>query len=173
MTFADLDTLFEAARLPRPEGSRKRAVLTVEKFHALAAKEVPCGYFTLTLTDGSRRRFRIRVERGSFAVGQRTLSIYRKMEVEPDPVPHEERTEHEWEALAIVSATGFNLFKRWRSEWEGRWALAIWSLVHGRELAGYSLEVEPRCWLTMRELKDEDAKRTGLCKVWRKRFGIE
>lgn len=164
----DLDDDFEAAAVPDPNAPRTRAVVTPAQFRALASPEVPCGYLVLTLTDGATKRFRIRLERGKFVPGQRTLSIHRK--IEPPVDPHAERLEHEWETLAVIGPSGFNVFKRWRNQWEERWAAAIWALLHGRPAETYSLAVEPRCWMTMRELKDDDAKRTGLCKAWRKRF---
>ncbi len=167
---SDIDDAFEAATLPG-EKSGKRAALTAEQFAALPARMVPCGYFSLTLTDGAVKRFRVRVERGSFVTGHRTLSIHRKLDEPVDP--HAERLEHEWETLAVIGPDGFRLFKRWRGTWEERWAAALWALLGGVPAASYAVAVEPRCWMTMRELKDDTAKRTGLCAAWRKRLGIE
>lgn len=164
MGFADMDAEFDATPLPPPAGTRIRAAITAEQFARLAAPEVPCGFFTLTLTDGSRKRFRVRLERGSFCTGQRTLSRYCKIEADDD-------AEREWETIGVVSAAGFDLFKRWRNQWEAKWAAAVWALAHGAPAPGYTLEVEPRCWMTMRELKTPDAKRIGLGPTWAKRFG--
>lgn len=159
---ADFDELFEAA--PSGTTSRARAAITREQFYALAAREVPCGYFTLTLTDGSQRKFRVRLERGNWITGQRTLSIWRKIETSDD------RPGQEWETLGVVSPTGFTLFKRWRNQWESRWAAAVWALAHGVQADRYSLAIEPRCWMTMRELKTPAARASGLCETWQKNF---
>ncbi len=161
MAFDDLDDIAEAATVPTKGG--KRAEITAAQFHALAARQLPCGIFCLMLTDGSRKRFRVRLERGSFCTGQRTLSRYCKI----DDGTHG----NEWETIGVVEPTGFNLFKRWRNEWESRWAAAIWALVNKLDAPGYSLEIELRCWLTGRKLKPEDAA-CGLCPTWQKKFGI-
>lgn len=147
-----LDDLDET---PLRSDSRKRADIAPAQFAALAAREVPCGFFTLTLTDGSRKRFRIRLERGNFLTGQRTLSRYCKLDSNDD-------AEREWETIAVVGPSGFAVFKRWRGEWEGRWALALWRLLHGDTTTGYSVEIEPRCWLCMRELKTDRQREQGL-----------
>lgn len=161
----DWDQDWEAA--PLPGEKRKRADVTAAQFRALAARRLPCGLFTLTLTDGSRRTFRVRLERGKFCTGQRTLSISRKLSdgTIDDPAK-------EWESLAVVSETGFNVFKRWRGQWEERWAIALWNLVHGQEMTGYSLDVEPKCWMTGRQLKTDAHRQVGLCETWKKRFGL-
>ncbi len=161
MNFDSLDSDFTSA--PLPGESRKRAAITAEQFSALPAKHVPSGFLTLTLSDGSRKRFRIRLERGTFLTGHRTLARFCKIESDGDH-------EREWESIATVTEGGFQVFKRWRGQWEDRWSQAIWHLLNGQEVPGYSIEVEPRCWLTMRELKDDEAKRTGLCATWRKRL---
>jgi hypothetical protein len=158
MPLTDLDDV------PLPPISGERAPLTVEQFRSLPASEVPCGYFALTLTDGSTRRFRIRVERGRFYTRQRTLS--RSLKLTPDD--HEQ-----WETIALVGAEEFLLFGRWKGKWEERWAVALWELLHDRVCESYCVEVERRCWMTMRELRDDDSRRTGLCREWRKRFGIK
>jgi len=164
----DFDAEFEAALTPSE--SRKRAEITAEQFAALPWKNIPCGYCTLTLTDGSLKRFRIRLERGKFCPGHRTLSVHRAPAIaEP---PHEERIEHEWETLALIGTGGLNIFKRWRNEWEGRWCEVIWKLLNGQDAQGYAINFEARCWATMRALTDEDGRRTGLCKTWRKRFNL-
>lgn len=160
MPFAE----FDDDPVPPVTEGRKRAKITPAQFAALAAKHVPCGFFTLTLTDGSRKRFRVRLERGTFCTGQRTLSRYCKLSADDE-------VEVEWETLAVVGADGFNLFKRWRGEWEAKWASALWALLNGQPAPGYAVEIEPRCWMTMHKLKDDEAKRTGLCRVWRKNFG--
>jgi len=78
------------------------------------------------------------------------------------------------ETLAVLGPNGFNLFKKWRNEWEGRWAAALWLvLLNGAPTGGYAVSIDPRCWMTMRELKDDAAKRTALCATWRKRFEID
>lgn len=145
--------------------SRKRADITPAQFAKLAAREVPCGFFSLTLTDGSVKRFRIRLERGNFLTGQRTLSRYCKIDSGDD-------AEREWETIAVVGPSGFAVFKRWRGEWEERWAIALWRVLHGDTTTGYSVEVEPRCWMTMRELKTPAAKEAGLCVTWLKKLKI-
>lgn len=168
MSLTDLDDAFEAV----PGGATKggpRLAVTREQFLALPARHVPCGYFTLTLTDGSRKRFRVRIERGSFVPGHRTLSISR--ETDGPAAPHAERAEHEWETLAVLGPAGFNVFKRWRGEWEGRWASSLWDLLSGRPVSGCTVETEPRCWITMRAL-DAASPASGLCKKWRKEFGL-
>jgi hypothetical protein len=167
----DLDDAFESAAVPDPDAPRARAVITREQFFAMPYRGVPCGYLTLTLTDGGQRRFRIRLERGKYWTGCRTLAISRKFGV--PPVPHEEKVEHEWETIALVTTTGIGVLRRWLDQWECRWAAAIWALLTGESVpSGYSLEIEPRCWMTMHELRDDAAKETGLCKTWRKRFGV-
>lgn len=162
MPVDDIDDLFEAAA--SPSASRSRAPITRERFLALAARELPCGFFTLTLTDGAQKRFRVRLERGNWITGQRTLSIWRKLET-PDDRPGQE-----WETLGVVSATGFAMFKRWRNEWESRWAAAVWAITHGVQAPGYALTIEPRCWMTMRELRTPAARASGLCETWQKNF---
>jgi hypothetical protein len=162
------DDLFEAARVPIPGERAPRMAVTRETLAALPCKHVPCGYFVLTLTDGSRKRFRIRLERGKFVPGHRTLSIHRK---EDGPVdPHAERVEHEWETLATIGPEGFNVFKRWRGQWEARWADAIWKLLNGQPADKYLLDVEPRCWVTMQKLKYDRNREAGLCETWRKKL---
>lgn len=158
----------EWASLPLgKEGSRTRATITPAAFAALPAKWLPCGFYTLTLTDGSQKRFRVRLERGTFMTGQRTLSRYCKIESDDDK-------EREWETVATVGTAGFQMFKRWRGTWEERWAMAIWLLLSPEcePPPGYKVDVEPRCWMTMRELKDEESREAGLLKKWRKEFGI-
>ena len=158
----DLTEFDDAAPPPAPD---KRAEITHGQLCALAAPKLPCGLFTLTLTDGARKRFRVRLERGKFVPGQRTLSRYCKL-------AGDEGHEKEWETIAIVGPNGFNVFKRWRNDWEERWAVAIWGLVHGAPVAGYSLEIVPTCWMTGRKLKAEDVA-CGLCPTWQKRFGVK
>lgn len=159
MPFDDFEDEFENA--PSPGDGRTRAEITPEAFAALPAPQVPCGFFTLTLTDGSRRRFRIRLERGRFFTGRRTLAIYAKFN--PD-----DEVEREWESLGIVGHTGFDLFGRWKWGWEARWAAGLWVLLNGQEFAGYSVEIERRCWLCMKELGDDEAsQRTGLTPICR------
>lgn len=153
MSFADLDDFDGTA--PPAAGSRKRAEITAARFESLAAKHLPCGIFLLTLTDGSQRKFRVRLERGSFCTGQRTLSIFRKLDTSDDHT-------QEWETLGVVSPTGFMLFKRWRTEWEARWAAAVWALASDVSAPGYSMTVDPRCWLTMHKLKTPEAIKDGL-----------
>ncbi len=157
----DANELFERAAVPA--GPHKRAEISREAFAALPAKQVPCGFFDLTLSDGSHRRFRIRLERGSFLTGQRTLAIHRVLD-DPD------RKQSEWESIGTVGAGGFVLFKRWRNEWEARWAAALWSLLNGLPSPGYGVEVEPRCWMTMRALTTDESREAGLTRKWRKEF---
>ena len=144
----------EFADAPLRDGG-KRAEITPEQFACLPAKQVPCGFFTLTLTDGSQKRFRIRLERGSFFTGKRTLSRYCKVEAD-------DQKEREWEKIGVLEDKGFVVFKRWRGEWEERWAAAIWSLLNAIPAPGYSVEIEPRCWLCLRELKTDEQRMNGL-----------
>lgn len=165
MPLSDFDADFADAPVSG-EASHKRADVTPAQFAALPAMRVPSGYFTLTLTDGARKRFRIRLERGKFLCGHRVLAIHRKIE---DPPPDAPLTV-EWESVAVISGNGLNVFKRWRGDWEERWAVALWLLANGQAAPGYSLEIEPRCHATMRELKSEENKRTGLTTAWIKRL---
>lgn len=147
---------FAAATVRGEDGKPgKRAGVTPESFAALPGRQVPCGFFTLTLTDGSLKRFRVRLERGTFLTGQRTLSRYCKIESNDDH-------EREWESIATVASDGFKMFKRWKGEWEERWAVAVWNLLNGLPAVGYTVAVEPRCWLCMRELKGDEQKASGL-----------
>lgn len=163
--FDSLDNDFAA--VPMPGESRKRAEITPDQFAALSAPHVPCGFLTLTLTDGSQKRFRIRLERGTFLTGHRTLSRYCK--IESNDGDHE----REWESIATVGSGGFLVFKRWRGEWEERWAIAIWMLLNKLPADGYKVEVEPRCWLCLRELKNDAQRASGLTPGCAKKLGIK
>lgn len=148
MPFSDFDDDFGSAPL-QGERSRKRAEVSASQFNALPSMHVPSGYFTLTLTDGSRKRFRIRLERGTFLPGKRTLARYCKLEADDD-------AEREWESIATIEHDGFRLFKRWRGQWEEQWAVALWKLLNEGAAPGYSVEVEKRCHLCLRKLTTDE-----------------
>ena len=164
MAFDDLDSLPDPVA-PPSLGSNTRAEITREQFLALAARHLPCGVFTLTVSDGSVKRFRVRLERGKFLCGQRTLQRYCKL---PDSDNNRER---EWETIGVVGPSGINMFKVWRNAWEGKWAGILWNLAAGKVEPGYSVEIEPTCWMTGRKLTQENIS-VGLCATWRKRFGL-
>jgi hypothetical protein len=141
-----------------PSGSKGRAAISAAHFQSLAAKSLPCGLFFLTVRDGSIKRFRVRLERGKFVPGQRTLAISRRMESDT------EFEGNEWETIAIVSPNGFSVFKRWRGQWEERWAAALWAAVCNPQAApqGYTVRTEPRCWMCMRVLELPEDLQDGL-----------
>jgi hypothetical protein len=169
MAFDDLNDTFESAPLPSSDGTRARANITAAQFAALPHPEIPCGLFTLGLTDGSTKRFRIRVERGRFLTGKRSLALHQLVE---DPPPG--KRQDEWQTIAALNPNGFGMFHGFKNGYEARWAAALFALLRGEPAGGYSLvEVDRRCWLTMRALTDDAARRTGLCKAWRVRLGVE
>lgn len=159
MPFSDLDDDF--GTVPLPGESRKRAEVTPAQFACLPAMQIPSGYFTLTLTDGSRKRFRVRLERGSFLTGKRTLARYCKIEADDD-------AEREWESIAVIEHDGFSVFKRWLNTYEHQWAIQLWCLLNAadetcvRAAPGYSVEVEKRCHLCMRQLTSDEQRACGL-----------
>lgn len=160
----DLDDAFAAAPSDKPDGHARRPI-TAAEYAALPAPAVPSGFFTLTLTDGATRRFRVRLERGNYYPGRRTLA--RNCKLSPD-----EEIQREWESIGLVTPGGFALFHRWKREREATWAAALWALLHGQPAPGYSVAVERRCGMTMRELKGAEAIETGLCAKWAKEFGL-
>lgn len=160
----DDDEAFAAVPLRGTPAARKRAAISPEQFAALPAPQIPCGFFSLTLTDGAVKRFRVRLERGTFLTGKRTLSRYCKVE-------SDDAAEREWETLGTVESDGFHLFKRWRGEWEQRWAFALWKLLNGESADGYAVEVDKRCALCMRELKTPEQVASGLTPGCAKKLG--
>ncbi len=163
MTFDDLDADFAAALVG---GKGRVAPITPEEFAALAAPEVPSGFTTLTLTDGSRKRFRIRLEKGAFLRGKRTLSRYCKLEAD-------DAAEREWETVATLESDGFALFKRWRGSWEERWAKAIWALLHNLPAPGYELQFDRRCRYCLRAIaKDPLSQQHEMGPGCRKKMGV-
>ncbi len=121
MTFSDFDSL--ADDIPVRGGTSIASTFTPEQWAALPAKSLPCGYFTLTLTDGSTRDFRIRLEKMGALAGQRSLSLLTGPTRESD----------EWEKVAVVKEGGFQMLPRYRKERASGWAYVLWGLLHGAE----------------------------------------
>lgn len=137
------------------------ATFTGAMMVALPAFRVPCGYFVLTLTDGSRRQFRVRLDKGGLFAGKRTLARL----TGPDG-------SDEWENVATVVEDGFAVFKRLQKDWVAKHAAALWKLLHGEESDGYSVACDIRCRWCMRELTDKDAIELQLGRHCGKRLGL-
>ncbi len=162
MTFSDFDSL--ADDIPIRGGASIASTFTSEQWHALPAKALPCGYFTLTLTDGSTREFRIRLEKMGALAWQRTLSLLTGPTRESD----------EWEKIAVVREEGFEMLPRYRKERVAGWSVALWNLLHGygTKLGGYSVQSDIRCRWTMHKLTDDAARERQLNLTAAKRFGL-
>ena len=166
MTFDDFDALDDgtAPALPiRVSGAKSRAItMTPQQFFALPAPALPCGYFALTLTDGSVRHFRIRLDKRGIFAGKRTLARLTGPTLESD----------EWETVALVGEVGFAVFKKFRKDRVGWWASVLWSLLHGRDESGYTVESDVRCRWSMRKLTNAAAHERQLNLTAAKMFGV-
>ncbi len=161
MTFSDFDTIADDISIRG--GASIAKSFTAAQWHALPAKALPCGYFILTLTDGSTREFRIRLEKMGALAGQRTLSL----------LTGPTRESEEWDKVAVVREEGFEMQPRYRKERVAGWAVVLWRLLHDDEyINGYVVQCDIRCRWTMHKLTDDAARERQLNLTAAKRFGL-
>ncbi len=159
MNLSDFDAEFAAP--PGAKPARLRPETFGARFRCLPAPLVPCGFFAITLTDDSVRHFRVRLDKGGIFAGQRTLARLTGPTLDTN----------EWETVATVAADGFAVFKRWRSDWVAKHALALWERLHGAE-NGYGVEIDVRCTWCLRELNDADSRARRYGATCGKKLGL-
>lgn len=162
MTFSDFDSIADDIQLATRRNGSIASTFTPEQFAGLPAKSLPCGYFILTLTDGSTRDFRIRLEKMGAMAGQRSLSLLTGPTRESD----------EWEKVATVTEQGFQIAPRYRKERVSVWAAALWELLHGRTFNTYTVQSDIRCRWSLRKLTDGAARERQVNLSAAKRFGL-
>jgi hypothetical protein len=147
VTFSDFDDAAESSRAPIRGRRLTPETFTGVDMLALPSPRIPCGFFALTLSDDSVRHFRIRLEKGGIFAGKRTFARLTGPTLDTN----------EWENVALVSAEGFAIFKRWRNDRVAGWAVKLWSLLMGESVEGYRVERDVRCRWCLRKLKAHDA----------------
>jgi hypothetical protein len=124
------------------------------------ASKIYNGIYTLMISDGTHRTFRIHTKggKGSLA-GRRILSLLRG----PD-------NERDYQPFAFVDDRGIRVWHKHQDKGlYGSYAEIIWKLLNGEDVQGYSMEVSRRCLVCNRTLTDPLSLQLGVGPVCREK----